>query len=152
MAWAAMGRESRESWWAVGWARRKHAHRFKRICSIACPWARRKSAFCRSCGMPLRDAGEEGLFRRVDGVRGSHMHPHAIQPQAEEPFLLVGAIEHFRQRKFTRGGIDEQGWRHDRSACVDERNDLMFPALAQRAIRQHRVTAASAITDAPRRG
>ena len=43
----------------------------------------------------LRDAGEEGLFRGVHGVGGSHMHPHAIEPKAEQPLLLVGAIEYF---------------------------------------------------------
>ncbi len=29
------------------------------------------------------------------------MHPHAIQPQAEQPLLLVGAVEHLCQREFT---------------------------------------------------
>src|SRR5712691_13107937 len=47
----------------------------------------------------LRHAGEEGLFRRVHRVWGSDMHPYAIEPKAEQPLLLVGAIEHFGQRK-----------------------------------------------------
>ena len=39
------------------------------------------------------DAGEKGLFRRVNRVGRTDMHPHAIEPQAEQPLLLVGAIE-----------------------------------------------------------
>src|SRR6267142_1630510 len=34
-----------------------------------------------------RDAGKEGFFRRVDRVGGSDMHPHAIEPEAEQPLL-----------------------------------------------------------------
>jgi hypothetical protein len=44
-----------------------------------------------------RDASEKGLFRGMNGVGGSDMHPHAVQPQAEQPFLLVGRIEQFCQ-------------------------------------------------------
>src|SRR5712672_637502 len=50
-----------------------------------------------------RDAGEKGLFRGMNGVGGSDMHPHAVQPQAEQPFLLVGRIEQLCQRELTRG-------------------------------------------------
>ena len=50
--------------------------------------------------LELGDAFEKSLFRRLDRVRGSHMHPHAIQPQAEQPLLLVGAIEHLCQCEF----------------------------------------------------
>src|ERR1700736_1608091 len=151
MAWAAMGRESRENWCAVGRAKRKRAHHLKTNLFNCEPVGTAQERLCSPYGMLLRDAGEKGLFRRVDRVGSSHMHPHAIQPQAEQPFLLVGAIEHFRQRKFTRGGMEDQGWRQDLSACVDDRNDVMCPALAKRPIRQHRVIAASAITDAARR-
>src|SRR5205809_2181407 len=53
----------------------------------------------------LRHARQEGLFRRVHRVGGSDMHPHAIEPKAEQPLLLVGAIEHFGQRKLARWRI-----------------------------------------------
>ena len=36
------------------------------------------------------------------------MHPDAVEPQAKQPFLLVGAVEHFCQRKFARGRVGEQ--------------------------------------------
>src|SRR3954468_16638745 len=98
--------------------------------------------------MRSRDAGEKSLFRRVYRVGGSHVHPHAIQPQAEQPLLLVGAIEHFRQRKFARRGIGEQGRRHDRRAGIDERDHLMSPALAKRATRPNAELPRPAITDA----
>ena len=55
----------------------------------------------------LGDAGEEGLFRRVHRVGGSNMHPHAVEPEAEQPLLLVGAIEHFGQRKLARWRVGE---------------------------------------------
>src|SRR5712664_2612124 len=80
------------------------------------------------------DAGEKSLFRRFDRVGSSHMHPHTIQPQAEQPLLLVGAIEHLCQREFTGWRIGEQRRRHDRDTGIDERNHLMLLALAQRAI------------------
>src|SRR5580693_7932719 len=66
------------------------------------------------------DAGEKGLFRRADRVGGSNMHPDAVEPQAEQPLLLVGAVEHFRQRKVALWGVGEQRRRHDRSAGIDE--------------------------------
>ena len=58
-------------------------------------------------GPRLRHALEKGFFRRLDRVGGSDMHPHAVQPQAKQPLLLVGAIEHFRQREFARRRVGE---------------------------------------------
>jgi len=92
----------------------------------------------------------KALFRRFDRVGSSHMHPHAIQPQAEQPLLLVGAIEHSLSARIHRMAHRRTSRRHDRDTRIDERNHLMFLALAQRAIGQHRVIAASAIADAAR--
>src|ERR1700737_4287223 len=57
----------------------------------------------------LRDAFEEGLFRRLNRIWSSHMHPHAVEPQSKQPLLLVGGIEHPGQREFARRCIGEQG-------------------------------------------
>ena len=71
------------------------------------------------------------------------------EPQAEQPFLLVGAIEQFGQREFAlRAHRRTAPARHDRGTRIDERNHLMLPALAQRAVGQHGIVAASAIADA----
>jgi len=48
------------------------------------------------CGM-LRHAFQKRFFRGLHRVGGSDVHPDAVEPQAEQPFLLVGAVEHFRQ-------------------------------------------------------
>jgi hypothetical protein len=56
-----------------------------------------KGAFAHPTRMRSRHALEKGLFRRMHRVGGSDMHPHAVEPQAEQPLLLVGGIEHFRQ-------------------------------------------------------
>src|ERR1700709_1031144 len=61
------------------------------------------------------------------------MHPHAVEPQAEQSLLLIGGVEHPGQRKFARRGIGEQRRRHDRGARIDERDHLMFPPLAHPA-------------------
>jgi hypothetical protein len=55
----------------------------------------------------LRDAFEKSLFRRMHGVGGADMHPDAVHPQTEQALLLVGAVEHFRQRKVARRRIGE---------------------------------------------
>src|SRR5216684_8498514 len=81
-------------------------------------WARRWGAFARPTPAESRDAFEKRLFRRGNRVGSSDMHPHAVKPQAEQPLLLVGAIEHFCQRKLALGHVCEQGRRHDRSARI----------------------------------
>ena len=48
----------------------------------------------------LRHALQKRLFRGGDRVGGSDMHPDAVEAQAEQAFLLVGAVEHFCQREF----------------------------------------------------
>ena len=53
----------------------------------------------------LRHAFQKRLFRGLDRVGGSDMHPDAVEPQAEQALLLIGAIEHFGQRKLARGRI-----------------------------------------------
>ena len=40
---------------------------------------------------------QKRLFRGLHRVGGSDMHPDAVEPQAEQALLLVGAVEHFRQ-------------------------------------------------------
>ena len=56
------------------------------------------------CGISgLRDAFQKRLFRRLHRVGGADMHPDAVEPQAEQPFLLVGAVEQLGQREFARG-------------------------------------------------
>src|SRR6266404_1304692 len=100
MAWAATGRES---------ARTAPSFRVEDANpeSRDSPMCNRTSGVCALRRIrndrESRDAGEKGLFRRAYRVGGSHMHPHAIQSQAEQPLLLVGAIKHFRQRKIARG-------------------------------------------------
>ncbi len=89
-------------------------------------------------------------FRGVNRIGRSDMHPDAVEPQAEQPLLLVGAVEHLGQREFAGRRVGEQRRRHDRGTRIDERNHLMFPALAQRAVGQHGVIAAAAIADAAR--
>src|SRR3984893_10888309 len=109
-------------------------------------WARRKGAFAHPTPAESRNAFEKRLFRRGNRVGGSDMHPHAVEPEAEQALLLVGAIEHLGQRKFAFGRISEQGRRHDRGARIDERPDLMLPALAQPPVRQPGVGSRAALT------
>jgi hypothetical protein len=51
----------------------------------------------RDHGMRLRHAFQKCLFRGLDRVGGSDVHPDAVEPQPEQPLLLVGAVEHFGQ-------------------------------------------------------
>src|SRR6266446_5473611 len=78
----------------------------------------------------LRHAFRERLFRRMNGVGRSDMHPDAVEPQAEQALLLICRVEHPGQRElaFRRAGKDRR--REDRGTRIDERNDLMFAALA----------------------
>src|SRR5256884_9994881 len=48
-------------------------------------------------------AFQKRLFRGLHRVGGSDMHPDAVEPEAEQPLLLVGAVEHFCQRKLAGG-------------------------------------------------
>src|SRR3954454_8375707 len=41
---------------------------------------------------PSDHAGEECLLGRAYGVRGSHVHPHAVHPQPKQPLLVGGAV------------------------------------------------------------
>ena len=78
--------------------------------------------------------------------------PTCIQvPSSRKPnsrSCSLARVERLGQRKFAAGCAGEDGGRHDRNAGIDERNDLMFPALAQRAIWQHRIIAVAFISDA----
>src|ERR1700730_16592419 len=70
-------------------------------------WARRKGAFAHPTPAESRNAFEKRLFRRGNRVGGSDMHPHAVEPHAEQPLLLVGPREHLGQRQFALGRISE---------------------------------------------
>src|SRR5664279_4101311 len=65
-------------------------------------------------GARLRNAGEKGFFSGMNRIRGSNMHPDAVEAQAEQPLLLVGAVEQFGQREFACRGSVEQRRRNDR--------------------------------------
>ena len=39
---------------------------------------------------------------------GADMHPDAVEPQAKQPLLLIGAVEHLGQRELARRRIGEQ--------------------------------------------
>ena len=45
----------------------------------------------------LRHTLQKRLFRGLHRVGGSDMHPDAVEPQAEQPLLFVGTVEHLRQ-------------------------------------------------------
>jgi hypothetical protein len=35
------------------------------------------------------------------------MHPDAVEPEAEQPFLLIGGVEHFGQRELALWRVGE---------------------------------------------
>ena len=41
-------------------------------------------------------AFQKRFFRGLHRVGGSDVHPDAVKPEAKQPFLFVGAVEHFR--------------------------------------------------------
>src|SRR5882757_10164320 len=97
MAWAEGGRESR---WPVGWAKRSvptlQADRWVEMVGTA---RRTPLPTLTRTSLSLRHAFQKRLFRRLDRIGGSDMHPDAVEPQAEQPLLLVGAVEHPGQRE-----------------------------------------------------
>src|SRR5262245_38366444 len=48
---------------------------------------------------------QKRVFRRLDRVGSSDMHPHALQSEAEQALLLIGAVEHFGQRELALGRV-----------------------------------------------
>src|SRR5581483_3528024 len=79
----------------------------------------------------LRHALQERLFGGGNGVRGSDMHPDAVEAQAEQALGFIGAVEHLRQREFALGGIGKNRRRDDRGTGIDERHHLVLTPLAQ---------------------
>ena len=55
----------------------------------------------------------------------AHMHPHALEPQAEQALGLAGAVEHRGQREGAGGRVAEQrrapGWRRRRRRTAPPR-------------------------------
>src|SRR5215813_5804111 len=94
-------------------------------------WARRYRAFAHPTELPrqLGHALQKRFFGGVYGIGRADMHPDAVEAEPEQALLLIGGIEHPRQRELALGRAVENRRRHDRSARIDERNHLVLPAL-----------------------
>ena len=98
----------------------------------------------------LRHAFQKRLFRRwtASGVPTCIQTPSSRRPNSRSCSLARSNILVSENSPLGRVGEDRR--RHDRRARIDERHDLVLPALAQGAVRQHGVVAAAAIADAAR--
>src|SRR6202021_535258 len=47
------------------------------------------------CKAGLRHAFQKRLFRGLDRIRGSDMHPDAIEPHPEQPLRFIGLVDIF---------------------------------------------------------